>query len=122
MDKTIVETVYSTTEVLHEVGLISEEVWARVGELGRMQQEVEDIHASVLDHIHVDMVQTYMAEQQADIERLTREEHAYRMEIGGLKCALQEFVTAYDDWLGRQDGRPLIDLGENARALLRGGN
>jgi uncharacterized small protein (DUF1192 family) len=72
-DKTIIETVYSTTEVLHEVGLISEEVWARVGELSRMQQEVEDIHASVLDHIHVDMVQTYMKEQQTEIERLKAE-------------------------------------------------
>jgi hypothetical protein len=72
-DKTIIETVYSTTEVLHEVGLISEEVWARVGELSRMQQEVEDIHASVLDHIHVDMVQTYMQEQQTEIERLKAE-------------------------------------------------
>jgi uncharacterized protein YoxC len=71
-DKSILETVYSTTEVLHEVGLISEEVWAQVGELSRMQQEVEDIHASVLDHIHVDMVQTYMQEQQTEIEQLKR--------------------------------------------------
>jgi hypothetical protein len=123
MDESILETVYSTAEDLHKAGLITDEVLERFGELGRMQQEVEDIHASALDHIHVDMVQTYMAEQQAEIERLTREEHAYRMEIGALKCALQEFVTSYDYWLSRrrEDGKPLIDLGENARALLQGG-
>jgi hypothetical protein len=66
---------------------------------------------------------TLASHQQADIDRLTREENAYRMEIGALKCALQEFVTSYDYWLSRrrEDGKPLIDLGENARALLQGG-
>ena len=51
--------------------------------------------------------QYLIREALADIERLTVE--------------LQVFVTAYDDWLGRQTGKPSIDLAENARRLLQGG-
>jgi hypothetical protein len=62
-------------------------------------------------------------EEVAERDRRDADEEAWehkQAEIEQLKSALQDFVTSYDDWLGRQDGSPTIDIAENARKLLRG--
>jgi len=66
----------------------------------------------------------------SDPAEMSTEEHAHwedRAEVSKLKAEnerlkteLQVFVTSYDEWLGRQDIKPDIDLAENARQLLKG--